>query len=89
MCHWFLAWSKLQVEPSWLAWWITHAKISLYTIHCKKKKKSLVLYLLQGQTKERAFLGNMDQQLKDNEGLVLPEPVSSKQNSWIRLYSKY
>ncbi|KAG7243656.1 hypothetical protein INR49_011213 [Caranx melampygus] len=28
-----------------------------------------------GQTKERAFLGNMDQQLKDNEGLVLPEPT--------------
>ncbi|XP_068575185.1 fibrillin-1-like [Cebidichthys violaceus] len=27
----------------------------------------------EGQTKERAFLGNMDQQLKDNEGIVLPE----------------
>uniref|UniRef100_A0A3B4T487 Uncharacterized protein n=1 Tax=Seriola dumerili TaxID=41447 RepID=A0A3B4T487_SERDU len=32
-----------------------------------------------GDTKERAFLGNMDQQLKDNEGIVLPEPVSAQQ----------
>ncbi|XP_029998094.1 adhesion G protein-coupled receptor E2-like, partial [Sphaeramia orbicularis] len=29
----------------------------------------------EGQTKERAFLGNMDQQLLDNEGIVLPEPT--------------
>ncbi|AWP18782.1 putative EGF-like module-containing mucin-like hormone receptor-like 1 [Scophthalmus maximus] len=28
-----------------------------------------------GQTKERAFLGNMDQQLKDNAGIVLPGPT--------------
>ncbi|CAM9203269.1 unnamed protein product, partial [Lampetra planeri] len=27
----------------------------------------------EGQTKERAFLDNMDQQLKDNTGIVLPE----------------
>ncbi|XP_029913037.1 adhesion G protein-coupled receptor E2-like [Myripristis murdjan] len=27
----------------------------------------------EGQTKERAFLGNMDQQLKDNAGIILPE----------------
>ncbi|XP_078140638.1 uncharacterized protein LOC139914272 [Centroberyx gerrardi] len=27
----------------------------------------------EGQTKERAFLGNMDQQLKDNTGITLPE----------------
>lgn len=38
------------------------------------------MYLLQGQTKERAFLGNMDQQLQDNAGIVLPEPVSGKQS---------
>ncbi len=37
------------------------------------------LCLLQGQTKERAFLGNMDKQLKDNAGIILPEPVSRKQ----------
>uniref|UniRef100_A0A3B4X5N5 Adhesion G protein-coupled receptor E2-like n=1 Tax=Seriola lalandi dorsalis TaxID=1841481 RepID=A0A3B4X5N5_SERLL len=29
----------------------------------------------EGQTKERAFLGNMDQQLIENEGIVLPEPT--------------
>nr|XP_033500212.1 adhesion G protein-coupled receptor E2-like isoform X2 [Epinephelus lanceolatus] len=29
----------------------------------------------EGQTKERAFLGNMDQQLKDNEGMILPVPT--------------
>ncbi|XP_070703561.1 adhesion G protein-coupled receptor E1-like [Pempheris klunzingeri] len=29
----------------------------------------------EGQTKERAFLGDMDQQLKDNEGIILPEPT--------------
>ncbi|KAI3359974.1 hypothetical protein L3Q82_014304 [Scortum barcoo] len=34
----------------------------------------------EGQTKERAFLGNMDQQLKDNAGLILPELVSTKQS---------
>ncbi|KAM6913364.1 adhesion G protein-coupled receptor E3-like [Lycodopsis pacificus] len=27
----------------------------------------------EGQTKERAFLGNMDQELKDNKGLILPD----------------
>ncbi|KAK9534930.1 hypothetical protein VZT92_007344 [Zoarces viviparus] len=27
----------------------------------------------EGQTKERAFLGIMDQELKDNEGLILPD----------------
>ncbi|XP_062295290.1 adhesion G protein-coupled receptor E1-like [Scomber scombrus] len=29
----------------------------------------------EGQTKERAFLGNMDQQLKNNTGVVLPEAI--------------
>ncbi|XP_051244900.1 adhesion G protein-coupled receptor E1-like [Dicentrarchus labrax] len=29
----------------------------------------------EGQTKERAFLGNMNQQLKDNTGIILPEPT--------------
>uniref|UniRef100_UPI0037E76424 adhesion G protein-coupled receptor E1-like n=1 Tax=Semicossyphus pulcher TaxID=241346 RepID=UPI0037E76424 len=30
---------------------------------------------IEGQTKERAFLGNMDKQLKENEGVILPEPT--------------
>nr|XP_046271820.1 adhesion G protein-coupled receptor E1-like [Scatophagus argus] len=29
----------------------------------------------EGQTKERAFLGHMEQQLKDNAGIILPEPT--------------
>ncbi|XP_065820814.1 adhesion G protein-coupled receptor E1-like [Labrus bergylta] len=29
----------------------------------------------EGETKERAFLGNMDQQLKNNEGIFLPGPT--------------
>ncbi len=39
----------------------------------------MFVYFLQGQTKERAFLGNMDEQLKNNTGIILPEPVSRKQ----------
>ncbi|XP_072225679.1 adhesion G protein-coupled receptor E1-like [Leuresthes tenuis] len=31
----------------------------------------------EGQTKERAFLGNMDKELKENKGIILPEPISS------------
>ncbi|KAK5856444.1 hypothetical protein PBY51_008038 [Eleginops maclovinus] len=31
----------------------------------------------EGQTKEKAFLGNMDQQLKENEGIVLPPATVS------------
>lgn len=44
-----------------------------------------LLYLLQGQTKERAFLGHMDQQLKENKGMVLPDAVSRQQ----RVITKY
>ena len=32
--------------------------------------------LFQGKTKERAFLGNIAQQLKDNAGVILSEAVS-------------
>ena len=41
----------------------------------KKFERGFVL-LFQGQTKERAFLGNIAQQLKDNAGVILSEAVS-------------
>lgn len=31
--------------------------------------------MLQGQTKERAFLGNMDEELKNNSEAFLPDAV--------------
>lgn len=32
---------------------------------------------LQGETKERAFLGNMDEELRNNSQAFLPDAVSS------------
>lgn len=38
---------------------------------------------MQGETKERAFLGNMDEELRNNSDAFLPDAVS-KSNSELR-----
>ena len=50
----------------------------IISIQSRNAKNTHQTHLLQGQTKERAFLGNMDQQLKNNTGVVLPEAVWRK-----------
>ncbi|XP_047199826.1 adhesion G protein-coupled receptor E1 [Hippoglossus stenolepis] len=48
----------------------------LGTSFCKSIQKILdEMNVTEGQTPERAFLGNMDQQLKENTGMVLPGPT--------------
>ncbi|XP_060946744.1 adhesion G protein-coupled receptor E2-like [Limanda limanda] len=49
---------------------------TLGTSYCKSIQKILdEIDVPEGETPERAFLGNMDRQLKNNSGLVLPGPI--------------
>ena len=49
--------------------------LKIYEMGMEKFESGFVL-LFQGQTKERAFLGNIAQQLKNNAGVILSEAVS-------------